>query len=239
MRVSHIRLRLRAIVILGVGIVLPFAINAGAISVLRSEGDLTRYALAPEIGILAFVERESTFACDVVRIAVRNQPRLHDDRDRDFMASLVSEWVHIGIKNPSSDGYEEMDQAVLYGGWPVRSFWCRLHYENATDKWHSSWAQGGITVLGGSHITSPAGTRAVPFWPIWKGLCVNTMLAILVASILMAIGKLGFRCYRRMYRMCPCCGYRLYDGMNVGGCPECGWNRPASEQDGGGQQPDA
>ena len=66
--------------------------------------------------------------------------------------------------------------------------------------------------------------RALPYWPIWRGLAVDTLFYATILFVL--LGGIGFtrRELRRVRGRCIKCGYDLR-GDSGGGCPECGWGR--------------
>lgn len=72
-------------------------------------------------------------------------------------------------------------------------------------------------------------TIALPCLPVWPGFVVNT---VLFASVLLALLQ-GPAAVRRAARSlagrCIQCGYELHGDADAG-CPECGWNRPATHR---------
>lgn len=97
-------------------------------------------------------------------------------------------------------------------GLPYRSFahqdiWFGPGPTNVPDQ-----VRGRITLSNG---------RELPYWPLWRGLLADSLLACLLYLGLWQ-GMIALRVWRRRRRSrCPRCGYHLIDADR--GCSECGW----------------
>lgn len=75
--------------------------------------------------------------------------------------------------------------------------------------------------------------RALSYAPLWPGFLANTVFYAILWAIILAAASFLFATITGKRAMaqgrCPRCGYDLV-GNHAGGCPECGWNRPISQQ---------
>jgi hypothetical protein len=133
-------------------------------------------------------------------------------------------------------------------GWPLAAFECMFVGTTATDSPQvyvvvdgvrieapPQKMRGGMIMPGGS-IESLADIRALPVRPVWKGLVVNTGIAIVawyvvLSGVSMVVGGVK-SALRKPAGHCPKCDYDLKGNLD-GGCPECGWNRETVSADGG------
>lgn len=71
------------------------------------------------------------------------------------------------------------------------------------------------------------GNVSVSLRPIWSGLIVDSTLFAGMAFLVQRLLTAGRSKYRLRQGRCTYCGFIL--GLSDAGCPECGWNRLASE----------
>ncbi len=69
--------------------------------------------------------------------------------------------------------------------------------------------------------------RAIPTYPIWRGLLIDTLIYASLSLTLLVVAIPVRRQWRTWRGRCPMCNYNLRADFDAG-CPECGWRR-ASE----------
>lgn len=107
---------------------------------------------------------------------------------------------------------------ALYGetGWPMRSMSYMIE-----EIWESNgptWRRHGALVVGEHANGNP---QLIPVRLLWGGFIINSLLASLVALLLMEGARLIVRVCRRRAGRCGVCNYDL-TGV-TGRCPECGF----------------
>ncbi|MCC6678090.1 MAG: hypothetical protein IT436_13195 [Phycisphaerales bacterium] len=123
---------------------------------------------------------------------------------------------------------------------PIRYVECRFGWPAPSLGWHQveqagvvvkrSWS---ISLPGLGPITRPllAGPRRLPLEPVWHGLLFNTAVyAAVLGALEVGLSSIGAaqRRSRRERGYCPVCAYDLHGDFRSG-CPECGWDRPATK----------
>jgi len=77
---------------------------------------------------------------------------------------------------------------------------------------------------------------ALPLRPVWPGAFLNAAIYGVVLALIAALFRMPWRVAREFSRLrrgaCLACGYPLQYVFS-GGCPECGWGRPARAPDSG------
>ena len=114
-------------------------------------------------------------------------------------------------------------------GWPLPALRCRWDHGLVP-----GGPEGGEILQGGIEL-EPANPqqmsslsiddqRALPYWPIWRGLAVDTSFYATILFVL--LGGIDFtrRELRRVRGRCIKCGYDLRGDFSTG-CSECGWGR--------------
>jgi len=102
--------------------------------------------------------------------------------------------------------------------------------DHQTDRIDEEWESGTMLVLGerrgisGRPLWPPQ--RLLPFYPMWSGFAINTILYAIVLKVLMIVPWLMRRNSRLLKGHCPKCNQSLR-GNYSSGCPECGWGREA------------
>jgi hypothetical protein len=113
-------------------------------------------------------------------------------------------------------------------GWPFLAMWCTLDPAAIEGTSGGKPSPDGLAISRVDGKITTSHFRALPMRPIWKGLAADAGVyaaAWLVALWAFAVAR---RWVRRRKGRCLACGYDLKRDM-TGGCPECGWNRPAPE----------
>jgi hypothetical protein len=109
-------------------------------------------------------------------------------------------------------------------GWPWPAFWgCPNQYGTGLQP------RGCILLQSSSNRSFENGMkiRSIPILPVWSGLALNVIFYSSIIFLLMAVARSAIRLRRRLGGRCVACNYNLR-GLNVSGCPECGWNRSAA-----------
>ncbi len=131
---------------------------------------------------------------------------------RGMSETIVTEGLELDLGNSVIQGRVQF-AFVWHAGWPLRSVCC-------AEIPNSGELRGGFRV--GTLTNSIPGSppRPLPYWPVWPGFAVDTLL---YAGVLM-LGVCGWRWARRRLPPGHCrgCGYDL-SGLGDGVvCPECG-----------------
>lgn len=142
------------------------------------------------------------------------------------------EWgdLHEAVNLPLSDA-RIVDAAIEEAhGWPFRSFWCEIGWDNTGNDW-TLVSHGGFLLSDDEVHINPeySGLRVIPYRPVWSGVVLNTaILGLFLSAVLLGPGLIR-RVIRRRRGHCLQCGYDLL-GEYGAGCPECGWGRSANDQ---------
>lgn len=124
-------------------------------------------------------------------------------------------------------------------GWPLRAMWYEIVPVMSVTTHRSQVPEvTQVTMRDGLSLSSPqqqwpalriADMRALPGRPIWLGLAINSFFWGLALFWLLR-GPILIRATVRLRRgLCPACAYDLRNNPTPG-CPECGWNRPQSQE---------
>lgn len=126
-----------------------------------------------------------------------------------------------------------METASLHVGWPVRSLAAyHIYYikpgetNDETDRIIEVWESGTLFVLGerrtilGRPLWPPQ--KLLPYYPIWLGFAINTILYAIAMKVLLFIPWMLRRNSRLLKGQCLKCSYSLR-GNYSSCCPECGW----------------
>lgn len=115
---------------------------------------------------------------------------------------------------------------IVESGWPFRSSWWLVHTHggsNGAFDWGPVQSPlqigGAIAVRDGNPQDWAANPRAIPLWPRWDGLALNTLLYGGVALVLHSTARAVRRRRRKTGGGCVRCGYPI---AGLGRCPECG-----------------
>lgn len=112
-------------------------------------------------------------------------------------------------------------------GWPSLCLWATILPDRSQSGYRSR-ATGGVILRGSSHGPENRRLVCLPLLPIWPGLAINTATWGVAWAIGLTSASLLRRGWRRRRGRCPKCAYEL-KGHFSAGCPECGWNRLATE----------
>lgn len=122
--------------------------------------------------------------------------------------------------------YESASDHTEYAvGWPARSLRCEQYLgwerdesmDDPVKALNEAMSFRGAVVLP-SIVEKYELRRIVPFWPMWRGLGLNTLFFGGILAI--AFGHRHVRqLRRRIRRQCVRCGYLIQDSTR---CPECG-----------------
>ena len=151
-------------------------------------------------------------------------------RPSDEPESLLPPWARRVVTDElgrdRAQGFDHSWRMIHSSGWPLRCLWREMEEGSSRG---GTFLRGAIRVGDGSDRKysfmwdEPV---ALPLLPIWGGLIVDTaVFAVLWATCLMA-QRAGCRLVRKRRGLCPTCAFDLKGG--TGGCPECGWLRPAA-----------
>ena len=103
-------------------------------------------------------------------------------------------------------------------GWPQRSLWNKVIWPKEFPRVPIR-VEGGIRLDQGLHNID---SRALPLWPLWPGLAINTIFYAAVLWVLFA-APFKVRRWCRMKRgQCASCGYSQRGTSGGEKCPECG-----------------
>ncbi len=109
-------------------------------------------------------------------------------------------------------------------GFPALAAWCSWPLNRSGIQiYEKQRLKGGIAIADLPAVGNRPGPipRALPYYPIWSGLALNTAFYALLFFVVVRICR-AFKHARRFQRgLCPRCGYDLL-GSFTGPCPECG-----------------
>lgn len=110
-------------------------------------------------------------------------------------------------------------------GWPRPALWYRVHGVYRAPYAIATGIEGGRMLTAAPTLgTRSYDFRALPLWPHWPGLLLNTALFACLWAVALFGPGLVRRWARKRRGRCLRCGYDLRDNP-APGCPECGWNR--------------
>lgn len=108
-------------------------------------------------------------------------------------------------------------------GWPKRSLWFQVRARRSLNTVSGDVIEGG-RVIAGMPSAVLHNFRALPLWPLWNGLIVNTLIYASIWFALLSVPAIMQRRLRIRRGRCPKCGYVLHPDAHRG-CPECGHDR--------------
>jgi len=119
------------------------------------------------------------------------------------------------------------NRRVVAYGWPLRAMWMELSCVEVSDAQQPTQREntGGMPIGWLPNIVvgrNDLGSRALPLYPIWSGVIVNSCLYALVCLIGWHATRRGREMLRVRTGRCRKCGYPLVAGR----CPECGCPAP-------------
>jgi len=112
-------------------------------------------------------------------------------------------------------------------GWPYLALWCTLDASAINGVGGGKPCPDGIAVSRVDGKITTSHFRALPMKPIWSGLAADTGIFAVMWLVGIAGAAFARRWWRRQRGRCVECGYDLAGDVK-GGCPECGWCRPAA-----------
>lgn len=90
--------------------------------------------------------------------------------------------------------------------------------------------EGGLRIPAVNRGFEPGGSCVLPWWPMWPGAVINTLIFSALAWIVIVPPLMARRAFRRWRRRCQWCGYPIGTSSV---CTECGRplarHRPATE----------
>lgn len=142
---------------------------------------------------------------------------LHGDVEVTGLPVVDPTWSRLG-EDLLGVGIIESEQAC---GWPMRSLWGGQIDSSRAPLANDSRLPWGVSPLITNDCRPPVRPVAIGF--IFGGLLYGSAI-----GGIWYLGVSARRIIRLRNGLCPACGYRQ-DMLGSRGCPECGWNRPASE----------
>ena len=114
-------------------------------------------------------------------------------------------------------------------GWPLPALWYRVNGTIGGNTASATGIEGAILLSPPSALEIRGyGFRALPLYPSWPGLVVNTLAYSAAIWVALAAASLARRSLRARAGRCPKCAYDLRGLAPGRPCPECG--RPAETQ---------